>query len=151
MRRPLLIRRRGIQWLLYVVLLSLSIGCFAVSTQRCFTFKFKFKQSDIYAAYNATHGRTTHLRGIRRIPSHVYTTQAITTQATPIVEDNPISIEQRHHTVKDVAPTYYQERHLPTPPSFPIAVAPQASVPSASVSRQIRPLLGMKAEDRREV
>lgn len=109
-----------------------------------------FQQSDLHIRYNSTLGRT-HLRGIRRIPSNLYTTRA-----TPVAEDDPIEASSELK-VRAVAPPYYQRQqvqdHAGTPPSFPIAVAPQASAPPASVRNQFAPLLEQQKtqEERREV
>lgn len=91
------------------------------------------------------------MRGIRRIPQNLYTTKA-----TPIAEDDPI-LASSELKVRAFAPPYYHqkqkssEQHLGTPPSFPIAKAPQASVLPELVRDQIAPLLERSKEERKEV
>ncbi|KAI6170810.1 hypothetical protein M3Y97_01114200 [Aphelenchoides bicaudatus] len=109
-------------------------------------------QQDIHTNYNPVHSRT-HLRGIRRIPQNHYASKA-----APLAEDDPISAEQRHHTVRAVPPPYYNQqqstdKHIPTPPSFPVAAAPSAAVPIDSFKNQFGPLLttSRSPEERREL
>jgi hypothetical protein len=73
-----------------------------------------------------------------------------------VAEDDPISASSELK-VRAVAPPYYQQRllqqsehNLGTPPSFPIAVAPQASAPPVSTRNQFAPLF-LTADERREV
>jgi hypothetical protein len=73
-----------------------------------------------------------------------------TTKASPLAEDDPVSNE-RQFTIKAIAPPFYQKQHMATPPSFPIAGAPQASALPESSREQFAPLLGLRTDGRKEV